>query len=491
VDLWICGFVDLWICGFVVKVWHRYFSARRFIDFELRFTDKEITAWGGMALMKRMLDHIGFDAALARAGRPPPGSNRSYAPEQLIIQFMLSVWCGANRFEHGEVTRHNPVLKRIFGIKRMANFKVVMRLFRRFTQSTNEAVMDRLYRWMFDQISTNGITLDVDSTVMTRYGGQERAAKDYNPAKRGRASHHPLMAFVSETRMIANCRLRPGNTSSANNVQGFLRNTQERLGNKRIALLRGDSGFSDNAFLTHLESEQLHYVIALRQTQPLQRALVEASLEGHGWWGLMDDKNKPVPGNERTRFSYQPSNWSKPRWVTGIRQHIEHRDAPKGKTLPLFADDPVISKYRFSALVSDIDLPAETIWRTYQGRADCENRIKELKYDFAADSFNMQDFWATEAALNTVMLAYNLMRLFKQVLLKTVVVRRSVTEPSQHTLQTLRYKLFARPAYTTTLGRKSILSLAMAMQKRQWMLGLWDQAKQFDLPVKFAANHPP
>ena len=52
------------------------------------------------------------------------------------------------------------------------------------------------------------------------------------------------------------------------------------------------------------------------------------------------------------------------------------------------------------------------IWRTYRGRADCESRIKELKYDSAADSFNMQDFmqdfWATEATLNTVMLAYNL-----------------------------------------------------------------------------------
>ncbi|MEO6022565.1 MAG: hypothetical protein ABIP64_05525, partial [Burkholderiales bacterium] len=39
-------------------------------------------------------------------------------------------------------------------------------------------------------------------------------------------------------------------------------------------------------------------------------------------------------------------------------------------------------------------------------RANCENRIKELKYDFAADSFNRQDFWTTEAAPNTVMLAY-------------------------------------------------------------------------------------
>jgi hypothetical protein len=74
------------------------------MNFELRFSDKEITACGGMALMKRMLDRMEFDQSLAGAGFPQPGSNRGYAPEQLITQFMLSVWCGANRFEHGEVT---------------------------------------------------------------------------------------------------------------------------------------------------------------------------------------------------------------------------------------------------------------------------------------------------------------------------------------------------------------------------------------------------
>jgi hypothetical protein len=101
-------------------------------------------------------------------------------------------------------------------------------------------------------------------------------------------------------------------------------------------------------------------------------------------------------------------------------------------------------------------LPAEVVWRTYRGRADCENRIKELKYDFGADSFNMKDFWATEAALNTVMIAYNLMSLFRQVLVKSEVVKKGASVPIQHTLQTLRYKLFAKPAYVTTEGRKPI-----------------------------------
>lgn len=456
------------------------------MEMDLRFSDKEITAWGGMGIMKRMLDHLGFESALAASGLPQPGSNRGYRPEQLITQFMLSIWCGANRFEHGEVTRHDPVLKRLFGFSRMANFKAVMRLFKKFTQSTNETVMDSLYQWLFGQIAINGITLDLDSTVMTRYGTQDGAARGYNPAKRGRASHHPLMAFVADTRMIANCWLRPGNSSSAHNVQAFLANTLHRLGDKQVCLLRADSGFADSAFLDHLDTQPMHYIVALRQNQPLQRALVNAE----GWWVLHDEQGKPVPGIELTRFRYQPEAWSTPRWVIGIRQHIEQRVAPKGKTLNLFADDPVIGQWRFSALVTDLDLSATVIWRMYRGRADCENRIKELKYDFAADSFCMKDFWATEATLNTVMLAYNLMILLRQVLLKTSAVKHSSISV-QHTLQTLRYKLFAKPAYITTESRKPILHLAVAMQQRAWVQGLWDASKTFDLPAKFTPIYSP
>jgi IS4 transposase len=48
------------------------------------------------------------------------------------------------------------------------------------------------------------------------------------------------------------------------------------------------------------------------------------------------------------------------------------------------------------------------VWRFYRGRADCENRIKELKADFGLDAFNLHDFRATEAVLSFAMLAYNL-----------------------------------------------------------------------------------
>ena len=44
--------------------------------------------------------------------------------------------------------------------------------------------------------------------------------------------------------------------------------------------------------------------------------------------------------------------------------------------------------------------------------------IKELKADFGADSFNLMDFFPTEAALIFVMIAYNLMAIFKLFVLQ-------------------------------------------------------------------------
>jgi hypothetical protein len=127
------------------------------MDYQLRFTDREMTPWGGISLMQRMLEHMGFEAALGQCGLPLPGSNRGYSPHQLITQFLLNIWCGGSRFEHAEVIRQDRVLQRLFGFARMANFKALIRFFNKFSQATNEAVFGRLYRWLFDQIQVQRV----------------------------------------------------------------------------------------------------------------------------------------------------------------------------------------------------------------------------------------------------------------------------------------------------------------------------------------------
>jgi len=65
-------------------------------DLKIEFTDKEITPWGGMVLMQKMITKMGFEPVLKRSALPTQGSNRGCRPEQLFLSFLVGVWCGAN-----------------------------------------------------------------------------------------------------------------------------------------------------------------------------------------------------------------------------------------------------------------------------------------------------------------------------------------------------------------------------------------------------------
>ena len=79
------------------------------------FSNREVTAWGELALFKQMLDSLGFREAVSGWGLPEPKSNRGYPPRQLIEQFIVSIGCGACRFAHAETVRMDGTLVRLFG----------------------------------------------------------------------------------------------------------------------------------------------------------------------------------------------------------------------------------------------------------------------------------------------------------------------------------------------------------------------------------------
>jgi len=85
------------------------------MNFELSFTNKEITPWGGMVFLKQMLDKIHFkEHILSCENLPTQNSNRGHKIDTLLESFITSIWCGANRFLHTEVTRSDKVLAKIF-----------------------------------------------------------------------------------------------------------------------------------------------------------------------------------------------------------------------------------------------------------------------------------------------------------------------------------------------------------------------------------------
>lgn len=431
---------------------------------KIEFTDKEITPWGGMILMKQLIEKTKINEVLERLPLPVQGSNRGYKPTQLIKNFWVSIWSGAIRFEHLEITRMDKVIQKIFGWKQMAGHKSFQRYFKKFGQGDNQRIFTELFNWFFSQIKFDNYTLDLDSTIMTRYGRQQGAKKGYNPKKPGRNSHHPLIAFVADVRMVVNFWLRSGNSYTTNNFYNFLENTLERLESKTIGLLRADSGFYDKKIFDYLENrvKPISYIIAAKLYRPLKLSIARQKT-----YLKLDD------GIEISDTMYQSPEWEKPRRMIIVRQEISLRPKSTGKQLRLFGEEEVYKNYRYSCFITNLSLSAKMIWDAYRNRAEAENRIKELKEDFGADSFNVENFFATEAALNFVMMGYNLMSLFRQAILGT---------KTQQQLKTLRYKVFAIGSYITKNGNQRILKLSLAMKQRSWFEGIWSSTNLFSWP---------
>ncbi|MBE3571070.1 MAG: transposase [Bacillales bacterium] len=217
-------------------------------------------------------------------------------------------------------------------------------------------------------------------------------------------------------------------------------------------------------FLNYLGDEKkINYITSVKMYPTIKREL--RSLKG--WIKL---KNCI----EIAEFEYQSPEWKKSRRMIAVRKNIGVLPKATGKLL-LF-DEPVTA-YRYNVYVSNLDLPAEQIWLSYKDRADAENRIKELKYDFGLESFFMHKFWVTEAVFRMIMVAYNIMSLFRQVVLKS---------KSRATLSTLRFKCLAFESWISKHAGKTILNISAIGKKRRWLDGLFDIVKQNDRSFYFS-----
>ena len=174
---------------------------------------------------------------------------------------------------------------------------------------------------------------------------------------------------------------------------------------------------------------------------------------------------------------YKALGWSKPRRIIIIRQNTKVRPKADGKQiLPLFEEYEENENYRYSCIASNITLPAYQVWCLYKDRANAENKIKEIKYDFGFDSFCLNNFYGTEAVLNFALFAYNLMSLFKHTVLNCNI---------HNMLSTLRYKLFAMGSFIVKEGDCKILQLSLDMKRRRWFDSLWDLSNKFAMPVTY------
>ena len=216
----------------------------------------------------------------------------------------------------------------------------------------------------------------------------------------------------------------------------------------RLYALRADSGFFVTEFLVELERRALPYAIAVRMNPHLRRTVA-----GIKQWTPF------ARGLEAAETSYQAYGWQAPRRLVVVRETIRERPEARGRKLL------EVPGYTFHVLVTTLRHDPVQTWRFYNSRAECENRIKELKEDFGAGGFCLHSFDGTEAAFRLICFLFNLIADFK----------REVTHNEAPRLMTLRSRLFVIGAIRGADGRQQVLRLGLRGRWRKRFAALLER----------------
>lgn len=424
----------------------------------IEFTGQRLSPHAGTATFWGWLRPLDWVRRLTDTlPHPLPTSNNHLLPIQKALAFMHGLLCDARKLTHVSYLRRDPLVPELLGITRVASQSALSRFFQGFDSAgANLRCFRPLWHWCMDRLPSRkeGYTLDLDSTRLLHEDGQQEGVAVGYTRQGLKPCLHPLLAVLAEVRVVAQLWLRAGNTSCGGNVTAFFLDLWENLPRHlRLRGVRADSGFCLPELLALWEQLGLPYVVVAQLSQPIQKLL-----KGGLTWTPTE-----VPGTEVAELDYQAMSWPHPRRLVLIRHHLRPEDEGRGGKRLL--DVP---GYRFQALVTSLPAashPPLAVWRYYNGRADCENVIKELREGFALPTLCLEKFWATEAALSLAVLTYNL----------TVLFQRHLGWQQKVTIHSLRFWLFVTAGVLSHPGGKATVKLAVPVRERGWWRRLWEK----------------
>jgi hypothetical protein len=430
-------------------------SANKSIQIE--FTEQKLSPHAGTATFWSYLWGSGWIELLRQSlPHPQPKSNNHIKPLCKGLGFIQGLLCGAKKLTHVAYLRRDPMVPEMVGIKRVPSQSVLSRFFQGFSSAgRNLRCFRALFGWCLDRLPSRpgGYALDLDSTRLLHEDGHQEGVQVGYTRLGTKPCLHPLLAVLSEVRLVAAFWLRPGNSGCANNVASFFLDFWETLPRQvRLRVVRADSGFCNAELLALWQGLKLHFVVAARLRQPLQRLIKKEP----SW------VDTELEGTHVAELEYQEAGWPASARLIVIRHRLADKKGRAGGKL-LF-DCP---GYLYQGLVTNLPRTQKplAVWREYNGRAACENIIKELDVGYGLPQLACGHFWGTEAALSLGVLAHNLIVLFE----------RKLGWQQAVTIGSLRYWLFVTAGVISHSQGQTTIKLAVPQKERAWWKRLWEK----------------
>jgi hypothetical protein len=257
------------------------------------------------------------------------------------------------------------------------------------------------------KLKSKQVHLDVDTTVECVFGSQEGALAGPNPRYHARASYHPILVYCAEASACVGALLRPGDTglgdADAPAVGRWMGRFREAIGPEVQVTMRIDAGGDCAAIYGAAHDAGARFIGKAKLSADLCGA-IQCTTK----WTTVDRDALGQPVTQVATIQFAREAWKQrgyPFRVVAMRT----RERDNGKQVQLWSD----LDYTVQAFVTNDWLArAEDIAFEYDGRAQVEPAIGELKSGWGIGKIPSQDFHANHAVFLLKLLAHNLMRRF-------------------------------------------------------------------------------
>ena len=382
---------------------------------KIDFNGGDLSSDAGLFLIREFAKKIGIHELIEKQFKTKDTAQQRHTDAENLLQMIYQKIAGYFRDDDADELTDEPVFRTLLGKEALASQPTLSRFHNRMDKDTLDQFNDiqrelrkRIYRYTCPEM----LLFDVDSTLFETFGKQEGEA--FNTHYNGHG-YHPLLCYDGLTGDLLKAELRSGNVYTSRDVTDFMEPLLAEYRQRYPSMdlyLRGDSGFAVPQLYDQLEQQGVSYAIRLKDNAVLRR---EAQ------W-LEEELNERTQFNkvdfavEYGEILYQAGSWASPRRV------VIKMEKPQGQMI-------CIPTY----IVTNMELPPESLIRFYCNRGRMENFIKESKHGFDFDTMSSPSMTVNANRLQLSVLAYNLFNWFRRITLPTSM--------RMHHVDTLRLKL--------------------------------------------------
>ena len=323
--------------------------------------------------------------------------------EMIKMNHLKTLMCGGfvgiDKLERFNLLKNDPLIKECgIDVREPEN---ISRFLYKFSFKTTQMLRDinfKAFKKLLSKKKLRNIVIDIDSRVVNVEGNQEGAVKGYNPGNKGNNCYNILMAFCDELKAYITGFMRSGNAYTANGSAEMIKEIIANLeGDVDNIVFRMDSGYFSGEIAEVIEQAGYQYVVKAKEYSKLLDKAYDRPVKIWENYGYQ---------KQAIFVCMKPDKWSKARKFAVVR---ELKPEEERQQLSLLES----GDYTHAMYVTNTTWELADTVKFYEKRGNCENYIKETKYDMNIGSLKMKSFWANEAFFQLMMLVYNIFLLFK------------------------------------------------------------------------------